>query len=378
MRETKNVDLVVVGAGFAGLACAWSAALRGLRVLVIDRKPYVGSRLHTTGILVKEAAALFNVPATLTRRIDKVRLYAPSLRYMDLASPSYYFLATDTPGLLQWLAGRARCAGAQIRVQAPLGRAVDTRDRLWLPDLGVRTRFLVGADGATSSVARQFNLSRNRHFLVGLEAHLEGVDTLAPDYLHCFVDPNLAPGYLAWAVPNGSTTQLGLAFQPSARSSLDELKERVRSIVDPTSAHTVEIRRGLIPVGGPLRTLGNARTLLIGDAAGVVSPLTAGGIHTALQWGEFAGARIADWIVRGEVHPVRAFTRAIPRFRFKRAARWMYERLAALPMSSVLIEAGMRLEFSRRLARLVYFHNRGLLTVDGWRAVMRAEHAKAA
>lgn len=50
-------DLVVIGAGFAGLACAKRAAERVLSVLVIDRQPAPGRYVHTTGTLVKEAQA---------------------------------------------------------------------------------------------------------------------------------------------------------------------------------------------------------------------------------------------------------------------------------------------------------------------------------
>ena len=67
-------DLVVVGAGFAGLACAKRAAERGLSVLVIDRQPSPGRYVHTTGILVKEAQAEWAAPRPLVRKIDRVRL----------------------------------------------------------------------------------------------------------------------------------------------------------------------------------------------------------------------------------------------------------------------------------------------------------------
>ena len=46
----------MIGAGFAGLACARAAARRGLRVIVIDRKREPGVQMHTTGLVVKEAA----------------------------------------------------------------------------------------------------------------------------------------------------------------------------------------------------------------------------------------------------------------------------------------------------------------------------------
>ena len=64
-------DLLVVGAGFAGLACANRAAQRGLSVLVIDQQPSPGRYVHTTGLLVKEAQAEWAAPAPLVRRIDR-------------------------------------------------------------------------------------------------------------------------------------------------------------------------------------------------------------------------------------------------------------------------------------------------------------------
>lgn len=51
----ESHDVVVVGAGFAGLACARRLAERGLSVMVMDRKSEPGERIHTTGILVREA-----------------------------------------------------------------------------------------------------------------------------------------------------------------------------------------------------------------------------------------------------------------------------------------------------------------------------------
>ena len=72
-------DLAIVGASFAGLVCARTAAMRGLRVAVIDVKTDPGQRVHTSGILVKEALDQLDVPDTLTRKIRGVRLYAPNL-----------------------------------------------------------------------------------------------------------------------------------------------------------------------------------------------------------------------------------------------------------------------------------------------------------
>ena len=73
-------DLLVVGASFAGVACAIEAARAGLAVTLIERKHDAGEKLHTTGIVVKEAAdelaRLGYLPSELIRPIRGVRCTA--------------------------------------------------------------------------------------------------------------------------------------------------------------------------------------------------------------------------------------------------------------------------------------------------------------
>ena len=107
-------DLVVVGASFAGLAAARTAASRGLAVAVIESKREAGARIHTSGILVREAIEEIDIPHHLTRRVPGVRLYAPNLRSSDLVSPGYAFYTTRTADLLRWMAREAKDAGAHL------------------------------------------------------------------------------------------------------------------------------------------------------------------------------------------------------------------------------------------------------------------------
>src|SRR5262245_4929647 len=79
-RARTDFDVVVAGGGFAGLVAATSIAARGLRVAVLEAKNRFGARIHTTGLLVKEAAEELDIPTALTRKIHGVRIYAPNLR----------------------------------------------------------------------------------------------------------------------------------------------------------------------------------------------------------------------------------------------------------------------------------------------------------
>ena len=182
-------DVVVVGASFAGAACAIAAARRGLRVCVLERKRDPGDKLRTTGIIVKEAAEqtlLQHLPAAMTRRIESVRLYAPSLKQVALAAPGYYFLTTDTPAVMRWLAGQLRRYGAELR----LGCAFTDAGRIdggWEVAGVGRTRYLVGADGARSRVARRCGLGEVRQFLYGIEYEFPGARLADAGALHCFI-----------------------------------------------------------------------------------------------------------------------------------------------------------------------------------------------
>ena len=121
------------------------------------------------------------------------------------------------------------------------------------------------------------------------------------------------------------------------------------------SAATVKERRsGLIPCGGPVTPFAGTRVLLIGDAAGHVSPLTGGGIRLAFRYGRRAGQLIADHLTRNGPPPGQVLQKELPGFAKKLALRtvmdigppnWLYNIIIGTPPM-------------RWFANLVYFHRR--------------------
>lgn len=363
-----KVDLLVVGASFAGLACARAATLAGLSVMVLEKKTSAGAKLHTTGIIVKDAVDsvpwLAEVPPELVRRIDGVRLYAPDMRHVDLHAPGYWFWATDAPCLLDWMVDSAQACGVDVRLGTLFEQALWIDGRWEVPVTQgpcITATYLVGADGPHSRVAKALGLSRNKHFLYGVEHEYQGA-RMAPDLLHCFVDRKLAPGYIGWALDGVGVSQIGLARRMGRHAAgdasalkLDPLLRKIASVVSPGEAPPVAVRAGMIPCGGVLPVVARERALLVGDAAGMVSPVTAGGIHTALQHGEGAGKAVARF-VRGEVgDPATWFVRGYPGFRLKRTLRWAFDHF----QSDWLFNRLLGTPQMRRMAELVYFHRKG-------------------
>ena len=368
MASNTSTDITIIGASYAGLSCARTAAAHGLDVTILEAKPEVGFKPHTTGILVEEAYEhLPTIPQHLVRPIKGIRLYSPKLRHFDLFKGDYAFLAADTPGLLKWMADDV-CQNERItlRTRAKFDGATQEQDRFAINNHDLDTRFIVGADGARSSVAKHFNLGENKHFLIGMEMEFEGTDFFDERFMHVFVDSELAPGYIAWAVPGVGITQVGLACKHPAHLAVEDLINKIKPIADLTNIKPLERRGGLIPAGGVVKQIGTNNVMLVGDAAGTVSPLTAGGIHKALELGALSGHAIADYLQgRTNKQPHEIIAKQAPKYYAKRHLR----SIANLGVPNAMTETIFGSAMFRKFAQLIFFHHRGLLSKDAWKDI---------
>jgi len=365
----ERFDVVVVGAGLSGLQATRILAARGLSVLLTDRKSDLGSAVHTTGIFVRKTFEEFDLPQRLLGPpVRKVNLYSPRRRVLPLASRHDEFRVGDMAGLYHHMLAEAIAAGATFRGgwqhtnSEPLGSGSAVRFITPAGSRYVRARFVIGADGAQSTVARDLGLSRNRSFIVGIEDLLPG-GQLRQDgepLFHCFLDPVLAPGYLAWLIDDGRSLHAGVGgygdmFDPGSalRSFRAELEQRFGL----DSSLRGERRGGLIPIGGILPRLACPRGLLVGDAAGAVSPLTAGGLDPAMRLSAMA-AEVTHRFLENGLQPAVLAPYAgdsfAPRFvsrRFmRRLFRWMAHPATIETAFSLLARQPLQL-----LARHVFF-----------------------
>lgn len=364
-----DCDVLVVGAGLGGLVAAERLGRSGGRVLLVDAKTAVDHRIHTTGIFVRRTLEDFPPPEDcLGPGIRRVVLHSPAGRALALEAPRVEFRVGRMGRLYRRLLAQAEGRGVRW---APATRylsstAVSGGSVVELATNGgrtrVRTRLLVGADGAASRVARDLGLDENREWIVGVEDVLEGSLGSGEPELHCFVDPRLAPGYIAWLADDGESVHVGVGgrasrFQPAA--ALGALRARLEA--DPRFAAIaalprVERRGGRIPVNGVLRRIGCARGVLIGDAAGAVSPLTAGGLDpcyrlTALAtdlMGAVLGGEPEELL---EAYSGAAFRR---RFLWRRGARRLIDAVRS-PAAAETVHALLRTPPGRRLACRVFF-----------------------
>ena len=279
----SRFDVVIIGAGPAGIACAQALAGSSLSVLLLEKNETVGPKICAGGLT--RVAARFGVPEerALRFREQVVRLEdRPPIRIV-LDHP---MLTVSRPDLARHhLGGLDNAANVEIEVGVRVTRL--TGSAVWT-DRGVFSfRFLVGADGSQSIVRKHLGLPTR--FGIGL--YYEAPQR-SDEVQFEFKPRILRSGYL-WAFPHRDCTNVGIGFNP------DRLTAGLAKVILQQFLKERGFAREGIPLKGGLishlycgHQFGNL--FLAGDAAGLASKASGEGIPFALVSGREIGRTILD------------------------------------------------------------------------------------
>ena len=342
----ERADVVVVGAGLAGLQCARLVAQRGWRVILVDRKKTPDQFVHTTGIFVRRTFDEFAFhDGTLGPAVRTVVVHAPSGRSATLISDRDEFRIGRMQRLYRVMLDDAIAAGASFRGGTSFQNLDFAADRVRVHAGGQRidARLVVAADGASSHVASALGLRAPDAFLTGVEAVYR---MKSEPRLECFLDPALAPGYIGWIASDGEEIHAGAAGRDrdfDGRAAIDRFRARL--------GQPHEVRGGRIPVCGILPEIATTRGLLVGDAAGAASPLTAGGLDAAIRLSAYAAQCIDDVLKKGgNLAQVYSGERFRARFVSRLWTRKVFDALMTRTTAELLV-----LALQRGLFRNVFF-----------------------
>jgi geranylgeranyl reductase family protein len=311
----NRYDVTIVGAGPSGTVLAYLLAKKGLKVLLLEKARLPRKKTCAGGITVRAASLLpFDFQASVENVIygvrlsyhlvpQRVRTYHLPLAYMVMRDKFDYFLAE-----------KAQEAGAKLEDGVEVRAIHSQKDLVWINTRSgsFSTPVLVGADGANSAVVRSLGLRRGFDYGLGFTGYLEA----KPDQLTQWdgligLDWGIKGGY-AWVFPKKTAICVGAA------SSLRETRKLKPYTLKLMQAYNLGvpdarlIQGHLLPVRKSNTRLNFERVLLLGDAAGVIDPLTGEGIYYALKTSYLAAEAIINFM-EGKSTDLSLYQRSVER-----------------------------------------------------------------
>ncbi len=293
----KYFDAVIVGAGPAGSTLAWRLGDAGASVLVVDKARFPRDKPCGGGLTLRAVRQCPVDPSPVVEeRVDALEL---RFRYGDAvvhhtAEPLIWM--TQRRRLDAFLLDAARERGAEVlegttvRVGSGNEVVLDGGER-------VRAGAVVGADGANGLTAKAVELGGAIVHGLAYEGDVPYGTLSRERYARrAVVEFAGIPGGYGWVFPKGDHANVGVgAWQtegPRIREHLARMCEAHG--LDPEALENLRGHR--LPMRRPGMRIAGERALLVGDAAGLLDPVSGDGMYECFVSSKLASAAILDLI----------------------------------------------------------------------------------
>ena len=310
MHSGSDYDVIVVGAGPAGGMAARTAAALGLRTLLVEEHPQVGSPAHCSGKLQLHAFREFELPSHLIMNTLQAGVfYAPggaAVRVRRAVPDSH---VVDRAIFDRWLAddaarhGAELALGTRVRAVERVNGTVRVAGERAGKTFAAVAPVIIDAEGARPVLPKMLGLQLPKAYVYGLQYQMDRVELEEEDCPEIYLGTETAPGFFAWMMPiGGRRARVGLCIDPrvAPRAPAHYLEHLI-------AEHPVASRRlrravverklaGPIPVLGARRPTAADGLLVAGDAAGHVKATSGGGIYFSLIAGGLAAQAAARYV----------------------------------------------------------------------------------
>ncbi|MCK8825101.1 NAD(P)/FAD-dependent oxidoreductase [Fuchsiella alkaliacetigena] len=291
-------DVIVVGAGPAGAYAAYNLARADLEVLLLEKEELPRYKACGGGLTAKTKKLLsdFDLSGVIEDEIrDVVFTYDSTLPVeFEFLDPLVYMVMRDK--FDEFLVNRAQEAGVEVLTGTEVTGLTITEEQVEVQsgeDI-FEGRLLVGADGVKSLVAEDLGLVQDCEFAIAFEKELKASEEqLAEHRGKLSIDYGVINKGYSWIFPKREYLSVGIGTYAQGLSLKGSLEKYLIG-EDLAENEAVKAKGHLLPIGGKERKLTAKRALLVGDAAGLVNPLSGEGLFYALKSGELASEVIIE------------------------------------------------------------------------------------
>jgi digeranylgeranylglycerophospholipid reductase len=282
--KTEETDIIVIGAGPAGLIAAREAATRRADVVVLEEHEEIGKPCHCAGLLSLKGLERLGVSTDgvyVQNKVRGARFFSPSGLTFTIEKNEPVACVIDRSIFDRFLAQKTIEAGARISLNEQVKDIERGEKETTIQSKNKKfyTKIVIDAEGASSRILKETGLKPINHdsLVPGIQCDLENVG-VDPEYVEVHFGNSTSPRFFAWVIPlSENKARVGLGCKgESPKECLDEFVRRRFGFEK--NLGRVDIRSGLIIIEGPIDRTFSDRFLVVGDAAGQVKPTTGGGV----------------------------------------------------------------------------------------------------
>jgi digeranylgeranylglycerophospholipid reductase len=314
MEMEESYDVVIVGAGPAGLAAAIELGKEKINVLVLDRKQEIGCpKRCAEGLGMGWFNRLNMKPnkAWCVQPIHGAALYAPNGKGVQMKRKEAMGYVLERKIFEKDLAMQAVKLGAKVllkhqviaakRVEGEVELTVEANDET----RKVVTPLVIACDGVDSLVSKMLGLNTKlelRETDSGYQYEMTGINGYDEHLLHLYFGTEVAPRGYIWIFPKrDGTANVGIGIGAYEKETAKFYLDRWIAEQDGLkNGSIIEVNAGAIPVGGFLDNMQADNLIVSGDAGHMVDPIHGGGIGIALEGGRLAAKHALKAIKAGE------------------------------------------------------------------------------
>jgi len=309
----ESYDVIIVGAGPAGSTSAYFLAREGHSVLLVDRARFPRDKPCGGGVTGRAAALLpFSLDPVVEDVVHRLEIGLSYARRFERQSEKPLIYMTRRVALDAFLVEKASEAGAVFREATKV-----TEVELRADDVVVKTkdwtgtsRVVIGADGTNGVTARSLGCAEARVHLVALEADLSYAAVDRERYRgRAVLELGAVPGGYGWVFPKRDHVNVGVGGWETEGPRLRSHLGGLLSGYGLDGAALENVRGYRLPLRGAGDALTNGRGLVVGDAAGLVDPLTGDGMYEAFLSARLASRTVVDFL-RGRTDELAPYAEA--------------------------------------------------------------------